>query len=362
MSLKIDKVEYDKLFNKAKFILGDTYILSNDEYIKIGIFYNSFKKEKVEMSEMSTIETYFILQSSTDEERIKLTEKIYNWCWDNNIPIFNVVMALTGLYIGLSIALRKVITELQIEIGEDKDIFKYVPNYEEEDERDFVYSSTLDNFRNSLEIFMNTPNVLEHNPNVYKELVRNTYNEIKKRVKKNINSTTLPLRQYSLDWKVVLSDIENDESRLMEIIGNPKSFSKIKQENHFLHHLRYDDLDFDENQNIIFGGHTKALGIGYTQKAILLSLDKNIAIRELKTKLKHLKDYRVKDSQKLIVFTEQLIGFINQKKYANMIPFKSLSKEIGITKNQAKNYAKRLFSINDNTFNKNFEDIKLFNK
>jgi len=352
------KEMYNKEYKKAMFLLGNTHTLNKVEAQKIVAFHNSFKTEKTGISVLSLIQPYYILPSSTDEERMELTEKIYNWCWDNNIPMFNTILFLTLLYIAVNTSLEKVLFEFM----DDKSISEHILNYGDEKNREYIISEVSENFKKSFEDFMNKPVELKHNAELYQKIMKNTYNDIKKRVKKSIDDITLPLRQYTLDWNIVRDDIEADQDTLMGIIGNPKSFSKIKQKNHFLHHLRYDDLDFDEDENIIFRGHSNGLSRGYTQKAILLSIDKDIAIREWETKLKHLRDYETEDSKILIQITEALIVFIRQKKYVNMIQFKALAKEVGITKNQAKNYAKRLFTIGDKTFTKNFDDLKLLNK
>jgi len=359
MKLKIDTKDYEREYNKAKFILGNTHKLTATEVTKIQTFHNSFKTEETGISVLSAIEPYFIPHSATDEERLKLTEEIYNWCWENNIPMYNVLIVMIGLHIAINIVLKKFLYEAT----GDKSALEFMFDFECEENREHVYTEVLKSFRDSFEILMNEPILLKQEPKIYNELVKNTYCEIRKRVKKNIEDTKLPLQQYSLDWKLVQEDINRDEDMIKEIINNPKSFSKINQKNHFLHHLRYDDLDFDENRNIIFGGHTKGLSIGYSNKAILLSVDKQTSIRELRTKIKHLEDYKTEESEKLIRFTNQLIGFINQTKFTNnLVQFKSLAKEVGMTKNQAKNYAKKLFSINDKSFISNFEDTNLLDK
>jgi len=148
----------------------------------------------------------------------------------------------------------------------------------------------------------------------------------------------LPFKNLKHDEQAIINELEALESNTESMFTNKKIYAKYKTGNHFLANLQ-DDLCIDDLNNPYFKKFTEGLSIGYTSKAILLSLDKDSSIRELRTKIKHLEDYKSEESETLINFTNQLIEFINQKKYANMIPFKALSKELGITKNQAKNYA-----------------------
>jgi len=232
-----------------------------------------------------------------------------------------------------------------------------MPNYKDEDMKKEVYNRVLTNFMNSFEEFIDEPLAVIHNPRVYQGIVRNTYKEIRNKVKKNIDNIELPLDQYSLNYKDILDDIKRDEDELLKIINNPKSFVKIKQPNHFLNHL-IEDCSITKEGELIFGKHTEGLSIGYTSKAILLSLDKRSTIRELKSNLKFLKKYHDRNDD--IDFTIKLIKFIDQRKdISTIIPFKALAKELKITKNQAKNYAKRLFNINEKSFSKNFEEINI---
>ena len=352
--MRMPKEEYNVILKKSEHILGESYELNGNDMSNILNFHNSFNTDKTGISVLIIIETYFFKQSTTDIKRRQLTEKIYNWCWDNNIPIFNTMVVLISLYIGLNQLLDEVFTELEEDF---KSIYRF--DFNKEESKEFIYEESLKNFRESFEELMNEPIKLSHDSFMYQELICNTYNEIRKKVKEKINDTKLPLDQYFLDYKKVLNDIDKDEKKLMDIVTNPRQFSKIKQSNHFLNHLR-EDFGVTEDGEFIFGKHAKGLSIGYTNKAIILSLDKKATIRELKSNLKFLNKYKDKESQILIEFTENLIKFIEQRQdIAKIIPFKALSKELGITKNQAKNYVKKLFSINEKSFSSNFQDITL---
>jgi hypothetical protein len=264
------------------------------------------------------------------------------------------MVILISLYIAIQQLAHEVIYKFEKDI--DKTFFF---DYKDEENRKLVYEDSLKNFRENFEEFMNEPIELPHDSLVYQELIRNTYKEIRNNVKEKINNKELPLDQYPLDFKKVLNDINKDEKKLIEIVSNPTKFSKIKQSNNFLNHLQT-DFEVTKDGEFIFGGHAKGLSMGYTDKAIFLSLDTKTTIRELKRNLKYLEKYKTEESKQNINLTNNLIKFIEQRKEtAKVIPFKALSKEMGITKNQAKNYAKKLFSINDKSFSNNFKDITL---
>jgi len=348
---------YAEMQEKTEFILGNSYELQNDDFKKIIEFHNSFKTEESGFSVLSTIETYFIEQHGINDKRIKLTEKIYDWCWDNNIPMYNTIMIFTLLYIPLQEAVYEIYNEM---CNEDLNLKTFVesrPNYEGEDTNEFIHKEVLNNFMRSFEEFIDEPLAEIHNSRVYQGMARNTYKKIRTEVKENIDNMKLPLDQYTLNCKDVLDDIKRDEDELLKIIDNPKRFVKIKQSDHFLNHLRK-DFSLTQEGELIFAKHAEGLSIGYTSKAILLSLDKRSTIRELKSNLKFLKKYHDRNDD--IDFTIKLIKFIDQRKdIGTIIPFKALAKELKITKNQAKNYAKRLFNINEKSFSKNFEEINI---
>ena len=167
----------------------------------------------------------------------------------------------------------------------------------------------------------------------------------------------LPISNISLDYDTILDDMQHAHNITKNIFENKKSFSKFLQGNHHLAKLK-DDLHLDFEHGLIFPNYTEGLLKGYTSKALLLSIDKNSTIRGLETKIRHLEDYALPESDKLISFTRELIEFIKQKKHADSIPFKIIAKHLGMTKNEAKNYTKKILNINEKSFLTNYSSTK----
>ncbi|KAB7889729.1 hypothetical protein [Poseidonibacter ostreae] len=193
--------------------------------------------------------------------------------------------------------------------------------------------------------------------NLYQEILNNSYEETIKRINNKINDIHLPFNQYKIDQSEVIQNLEHEKNTFNDLITNNMKRSKLIGNNHFLSHLVNDDIEITDDYNIVFKGHTESLVIGYTSKAILLSIDKNIVIRELKTKIKILTDFRQEESDILIEYSKTLIEFAQTKRYANYIPFKIIAKRMNLTKNVAKNYAKALIQINEKSFKDRFDEL-----
>jgi len=192
---------------------------------------------------------------------------------------------------------------------------------------------------------------------LYQEILNNSYDEAIKRINNKINDIHLPFNQYKINQSEVIENLEHEKNTFNDLITNNMKRSKLIGNNHFLSHLVNDDIETTDDYNIIFKGHTESLVIGYTSKAILLSIDKNIVIRELKTKIKILTDFRQEESDILIEYSKTLIEFAQTKRYANYIPFKIIAKRMNLTKNVAKNYAKALIQINEKSFKDRFDGL-----
>lgn len=265
-----------------------------------------------------------------------------------------------GVLVALDIALIKVLYEAFV----DPKLTKLkLPNDMAEPNEDEIRIELYTQLEKVCNYWSTIPHLgRKINPEAFQEILNNSYEEIKKRVHSLVGNTELPLSQYSINGAKIIDELDHEKVQFNEVFTNLKSLSKIEGENHFLSYLLRDNLEITDEYNLVFEGHTKALSLGYTDKAILLSLDKDSTIRELYSNLKHLRKYNTENSEELIIYTEKLIEFIRQKRNANIIPYKALAKELGITKNQAKNYAKKLLNINDKTFTNNFEDIRLLTK
>lgn len=201
------------------------------------------------------------------------------------------------------------------------------------------------------------------NSKVYQQILENSFDEIKNRVKNNIYDIDLPLEQYSIEKEKVLEEIENQKEYCASILNHKNSLIQINQDNHFLSYLKNDTLNITDDYKVVFSGHTEGFSLGYTDKAILLSLDKRSTVRELEIKLKHLSHFDEDGTNEFTLLAKALLEFISQNKaYSNYVPYKSLAKIMGISKNKVKRYAKEFVGISEKSFMDNFEKIKTHTK
>jgi len=214
--------------------------------------------------------------------------------------------------------------------------------------------------------------VVEHSENlpinksdaiVMQTVLYDSYEEAKEQISEDIENASLPLSKYNPQTMNVIRELSEESIIFEDIFLNQSTLSQMNADNHFLKHLLDDDMQTTPNGNVIFSGYTKALIMGHTQKAISLSVDKDKALIELKKGIEVFNKYNNAEAIQLIKTTEALITVVEQQKYSNMIPFKAMAKVMGITKNEAKQYAKQLstfYSIHNNTFEKYFENLKVY--
>jgi hypothetical protein len=200
------------------------------------------------------------------------------------------------------------------------------------------------------------------------EALDNTYDLVIDSIEDNIIGVInkLPLNDIHIQEKTIekiINDIEYEKNIHNDLFVNSKKFTKLNEHNHYFHKLPLSNIEVDfKNGKAYFIDLANGLLKGYSSKGVLLSVDKASTIRLLKTKIKHLQDFNNQESDILIQICNTLITFIESKKYSNMIPFKSVAKELNITKNEAKNYAKKILtSLNDKTFLNNYEKFYFLN-
>lgn len=288
-----------------------------------------------------------------NEKAVNKLNDIFVFCMKNNINIAGTV----NMLLNCEIACIKAMSKLFM-IDDIKDKLNLDDNYKQE-----MTIEDEQNIRNELgerikelseygcRIQMNKYSDL------YQEILDNSNDETIKRINNKINDISLPLNQYKINQLEVIENLEYERITFRDLISNNMKRSKLLGKNHFLSHLVNDDIEITDDYNIVFKGHTESLTIGYTSKAILLSIDKDIVIRELKTKIKILTDFRQTESDILIEYSKTLIEFAETKRYANYIPFKIIAKRMNLTKNTAKNYAKSLIKINEKSFKDKFDEL-----
>jgi len=221
----------------------------------------------------------------------------------------------------------------------------------------FIQQTTLKNFekvvRNKdiqMTIFKKIPQSIK------RKMLKTTFQIAEEEIKNGTTSTLkIDLSKHMKDMtNSVLDDLMQNYNNILGVIDNKKSYAKLFTENnrHFLHNLTYSGFEYSEKHNSFYFADLKdGLALGYTTKAFLLGIDKAKAIRELRHKIQVLESYHTNESKSLINYTESLIELIEQQKYADQIPFKAIGKALNMTKNEAKNYAKKvLHSVNNDVF------------
>ncbi len=294
------------------------------------------------------------LFSSNKKIAISFLDSLHDFCWENNINLLGTVHFLVSWdFREISRIDRK---KIKLKTKEERNYVEAVENLTDMETAHSVYLRLIDVY-NYVDRDLN----ISEYPEFFQRVLENSYDEIRDRVIRNIKNTVLPLCQQNLDEKIVLDDIEHQKEYTMGKLQNNKALSKIEQDNHFLSYLKKDHLEITDDYKLIFSGHTSGFSLGYTDKAILLSLDKKTTLRELKSSLKVLQKYKDENGHALMFLTKNLIEFIGQNKaYSKYIPFKALAKKMGISKNQVKRYAKELIGIREESFLKNFDDIKTY--
>ncbi len=353
MSTTMTQETYDDIMQKVEILFSVSVTPSKNQDRILTEFYYNFKKSATGLSLI--MERYFMPEPYKTEEIGSLTEEIFNLCLVHNISLVNAIGYMTGLYIFESQVASAFIGQ---NYGDAMEIV--TPKISNEQFLAY-YEPIMSNFTASLDEYFST---FHKDNNFYEQIIVNTYNMTIDYIEHS-DTMDMPLKNYrfSKSLNFDISEILKNEKNILEdFMQNKNKFIHIFNENHFLHHLQNDTLELAEDGKIVFGGHSEALTIAYENQRVLLSIRKNykdVALRELQTKLRHLDDYDTPESKKLISFTKRLIAFIQQSKNARIVPIVILAKEMGLSKAVALKYAKQVLngSINDASFKKNFDLI-----
>ena len=133
---------------------------------------------------------------------------------------------------------------------------------------------------------------------------------------------------------------------------NPKKFAKIKSDNHFLSKIMKDNVVKSPNGELYFEKFSQGIFEGYTSKAIKVGIETRKVIKELQKDKEIFLKYNDTEKIKLI---DAMVEFLEANKNANYIPFKIIGSTMGMSKNKARNFAKRVFNLNENSFNEDFD-------
>lgn len=209
-----------------------------------------------------------------------------------------------------------------------------------------------------------TQSNMGNNPKFYQSVLDNSYDEIEKRVIDNIDNMQFIISRVDLNSSVAVEEIKETKEVFSDTFTNTGTMGNIKKGNHFLDYLKKDELEITEDYKIVFKGHTNAFSIGYTDKAILCSVDKNKTLRDLNDKLDALNTLKYLDNQPQsyddkIKLTKHCIEFI-QNTNQRFIPFKILSDKMGISEYRIKAYAKAVFDVKNIRIPQGFHKFKSY--
>ncbi len=143
----------------------------------------------------------------------------------------------------------------------------------------------------------------------------------------------------------LFEQLKRDKDVFVEAFTNNRSYARILKDNHYLRALKNPNIKLSDNLKftLVDEDLEKGLIVGYTSKHLSLLIgDKRTVIAELERKLDVLKTYGNPDDAK-IKFTEMLISFTKQTRYADYYPYKAIAKFTGMKKNEVKNLCKKIF-------------------
>ncbi|MCT7577319.1 hypothetical protein [Aliarcobacter butzleri] len=159
------------------------------------------------------------------------------------------------------------------------------------------------------------------------------------------------------------SEFEVHKDYMNEIFKNPQITSRLykKDKPHFMNKLSNDNLAYcKDTDSFYFKGLEESLFIAYTDKYLLINIDKQQAIKGLNEALKGLEILTNDEVEKQKTFIKELINLINNTN-TNYYTFKVIGKALGMNKNEARNYCKSILSrdlrsINKITFDKYYDE------
>lgn len=156
----------------------------------------------------------------------------------------------------------------------------------------------------------------------------------------------------------VYEDIASNKNRIEGVFESKRAFSNFLRDNHNLSKLK-DDVGITPIGDMIYPSLIASLVVGYTSKSLLLDVEKDSSIKQLKERVEVLNHYPSDGSGKLIDFTKEMIEFIEQKRNLRTIPFMIIGKHLGLTGTEAFKLARKVLdSANETSFIANYKNAK----
>lgn len=347
------KEEIKELKERKDIVLGSNFKSGLDKVANnylMPIFKNIHLKETTSFLSLSA------LYSIKKEEAVILLDDLHTFCWNYSVSIMGAAYFLIGFDCAEINRIKRKKISLRTHV--DKVYYNAIHDLNQKDAMVSIYLKMSEVYKS-----IDRDHDISNYPKTFQQILINSFDEIRDNVIKEIQNFILPLDQINLKTEKIIEEIEHMKDISSDIFLNSHALAQINQDRHFLSYLKKDNIEITDDYKLIFSGHTLGLSMGYTDKAILLSLDKKSTIRELESNLKNLLKYKniMDNIDEAIVFTEELINFIEQNKaHANYLPYKALAKHMGLSKNKVKRYAKQFAGINEGSFLKNFDALKTY--
>ncbi|MDN5059792.1 hypothetical protein [Aliarcobacter butzleri] len=354
-----------EFLKRINLIFDNSLLDDNSEFgkvIKVTTMYHNktFDFSTKEKAKQLEKENYIIddLISMVNTERG--FNDLITLCMIYKINFIQTLDFLTFMFIPTSQLLNKLLME------ENQDLKKALEWTQGED----YYISIAEHIKNNLNEFVEKEDKKEDNHKKAFELISNS-------IKQEAMETTFKMVQEKLKnmklgkYKDIdlskflkqeikeLDDFNSNKDYMNKIFSNPKITSRLYTKNnpHFMNKLSNDNLAYcKDTDSFYFKCLEESLSIAYTDKYLLINIDKKQAIKSLNEALKGLQILTNDEIEKQKNFIKEFINLI-QNTNTNYYPFKVIGKTLGMNKNEARNYAlKILNTVNPQVFNKQYEN------
>ena len=354
-----------EFLKRINLIFDNSLLDDNSEFgkvIKVTTMYHNkafdfSTKEKIKQLEK---ENYII----DDLISMVNTERGFNdlttLCMIYKINFIQTLDFLTFMYIPTSQLLNKLLME------KNQDLKKALEWTQSED----YYISIVEHIKNNLNEFIEKEDKKEDDHkkafdrifnSIKQEAMETTFKMVQEKLKnmKLGKYKDIDLSKFLKQEIKELDDFNLNKDYMNKIFSNPKITSRLYTKNnpHFMNKLSNDNLVYcKDTDSFYFKKLEESLYIAYTDKHLLINIDKKQAIKGLNEALKGLEILTNDEVEKQKTFIKELINLI-QNTNTNYYPFKVIGKTLGMNKNEARNYAIKILNIvNPKVFNNQYEN------
>lgn len=345
---------------RANFIFDKTSLNFNKCSKIASIYHNkAFDFSVINYKKVKEL-NYIIDDFISDINKERGFNSLVNLCMLYKINFFETFDILFFLYVSTTQVLNK-------NLMEDNPALNEALSWTQSDD---YYSTLSEYIYNNIIKFLEEDARKEDNKLAFKFLDNNikqeAIEETFKRVKEHLNNkeagktSKLNLTKFLKKNLQEIKDFKIHQEYLMEIFNNPKILSRLytRSNPHFMNKLSNDNISYcKETDSFYFEKLERSLIIGYSEQSLLINIDKSQALKGLNKLLENFELLTTDESKETKEYVETMIKLINEEKYSNYLPFKRIGKALGMSKNEARNYAKKILnSVNPNVFDKYYED------